>query len=573
MTTERLYADVHTGGDTLYLPLDEIEHRIALGQIGLDAHIDCPTITGDGAKPLWMIERFAKAGDTPEARMMSHFRKGKTPVVALSLLVVILCMGLLQQRGWLDVQMLGVGWSAISIHERWWTPWTYWVVHLDWMHWVGNGVLTYFCAQRVERMVGATSLLFYVVGIILASGFSVWALETGSVVGASTLVFGLWAMQVVLGFRFAHNLPPNVQSQYGWGNFLVFVPTLILNTLSADVSHVAHWTAMFIGGAFAVWSWPSTCQRPTEPTSQRYRHWAWLFVLQVVALIASIQCRITSVTQIGNALTTDAGFVLPVPTRLQSKTWCEQAVWQTDGLMLYSSGSWIQDSRESLSALSTERLHDCGVEQVTCTVGSTHSVQTINGLVLPSTAVWSTVECVGDAEFIERVLQRGELLLRVGCRVDGPQVKALCQDWLSQVQVTHATAELEAQQTWKDQDQVATKTLDYAQTLERYGRIVDADALLKTVEDRFDGYRWRGAQKRLELHRRHNIEWSDESQWLNDLANSLPVDEIAVLRQIVQVSIDRGNCEVAQRAWERWRSMMPTGLDDVGILVKQCRGD
>ncbi len=570
MTAERLYADVHTGGETLYLPLDEIEHRIALGQIGLDAHIDCPTLTGDRANPLWMIERFAKAGDTPEARMMSHFRKGKTPIVALGLLMVTLCMGVLQQRGWLDVRTLSVGWSAISVYERWWTPWTYWVVHLDWMHWVGNGVLTYFCAQRVERIVGAPSLLLYVVGIVLGSGFSVWAFENGAVAGASTLVFGLWAMQVVLGFRFAHNLPPRVQSQYGWGNFLVFVPTLILNTLSADVSHVAHWTAMFIGGAFAIWSWPSTSQRPTD---SRYKSWAWLIALQMVAVIVSSQGAITSVTQTDKTLTTDAGFVLPVPKRLQSTGWCDQAVWQTDGLMLYSSGAWISDTQESLSALSTAGLHDCGVEQVTCTVASAHTVETLNALVLPSTTVWSTVECFGDAEFVERVVRRGELLLRVGCRVEGPQAKSLCREWLSRVQLTQAVAEREAHQAWKDQDQVATKTLDYAQTLERYGRIVDADALLKTVEDRFDGYRWRGAQARLLLHRRHSIEWPDERIWLSDLANSLPVDEIDVLRDIVQLSIDRGDCVVAQTAWNRWRSMMPTGLDEIGLLVKQCRGD
>ena len=74
MTAETLYADVYTDGEVLYLSVDEIEHRLALGRIGLDAQIKCPPLTGDDPKPIWMVERFADCANTPEARMMAHMR-------------------------------------------------------------------------------------------------------------------------------------------------------------------------------------------------------------------------------------------------------------------------------------------------------------------------------------------------------------------------------------------------------------------------------------------------------------------------------------------------------------------
>ena len=59
---------------------------------------------------------------------------------------------------------------------------------------------------------------------LLGSALAIWLLESGTVIGASTLVFGLWAMQVGWGFRLAHSLPPKVQAHYGWGNFWCSFP-------------------------------------------------------------------------------------------------------------------------------------------------------------------------------------------------------------------------------------------------------------------------------------------------------------------------------------------------------------
>ena len=564
-----LYADVYTDGELLYLSLDEIEHRLALGQIGLDAQVNSPQLTGDGPKPIWMIERLAHCANTPEARMMAHMRGAPIPVCSMLLLLAILCGGLLQQRGWFNPQQMAIGWSPISIHNHWWAPWGYWLVHLDWMHWVGNGVLAYFCAQRVERMVGGRSLMLYVSIIVLGSAMAVWLWESNIVIGASILVFGLWAMQVVLGFRLAQSLPLRMQSHYGWGNFLVFIPTLLLNTLSSDVSHIAHWIAMAIGAVIAVRCWPTTSRVRSEST---WDVWIWTLVVHGVVLLFSGWSSKADI-EYDVSINSDAGFVFPLSDHFHTKTWCDGPVWSTHGLTFYTSGAWVTDSSESLSALVTTGLHDCLVEQVTCFDEAEHDIILAEALELPNNIWWHEVRCEGDASFLEYVTQRGELLLRVGCQYEGMAAKEECSNWLSSIQLKQSTMEIEAFQRWKSDDQRGSIALEYSQELIRYGRINEADALLQEVESRFDEYRWRGTEARLNLHRSHPQDWLGEKQWLTDVADSLPVDEFPILRRVILLSKERKWCKISETAWTRWRKMMPVGLDEIGVLVNQCNGD
>ena len=114
---------------------------------------------------------------------------------------------------------------------------------------------------------------------------------------------------------------------------------------------------------------------------------------------------------------------------------------------------------------------------------------------------------------------------------------------------------------------------NYADQLIRFGRIEQADALLIEVESRFDDYKWRGTEKRLRLHLQYPYDWTLEKEWLSASALSIPVDEIVVLRLVVLLSNERGWCEIGTQAWQRWRTLMSTGLDDIEGLVNQCDGD
>ena len=93
------------------------------------------------------------------------------------------------------------------------------------------------------------------------------------------------------------------------------------------------------------------------------------------------------------------------------------------------------------------------------------------------------------------------------------------------------------------------------------------------VESRFDGYKWRGTEKRLRLHLQYSYKWTLEREWLAASAQSIPIDEITVLRLVVVLANERGWCDIGEQAWRRWRRLMPTGLDEIGGLVNQCDGD
>ncbi len=569
MSLEPLYAEVYTDGERLYLPLSEIEHRVAIGQIGLDAQLDCPSLVGDTPKPLWTVERFVEAANTPEARMMAHLRSSPTPFVSIGLLFLLLCAGILQQRGWLPLSEFAFGWSGIVLHHHWWSVWTYWLPHLDWMHWVGNVALTYFCARRIERMVGSHSLALYASILLLGSAVGIYFWENGLVMGASVLVFGLWTMMVGLGFRFADSLPPRLQSHYGWSNFMLFLPVLVLNVLSHDVSHVAHWTAIVLGGVLSVRCIPTTTQEIPQ-----FRNTLLMTVI-LHALVGGFFYNLsTKSPTMSKPFRTDAGFHLSLPERFIQQTWCESPAWQTEGVRLYSSGVWMDSDmqQESTPSKVISSLYACGLNQVTCRSVNQQPITLVANLDVMSDH-WEVVTCKGDQNSMEYVLERGSLFLRVGCQYEDDQAKAFCEHWLWTVKLGETTQEQSLFQEWKSQDQRGRETLQYAESLLRFGRLQDADRLLANMETRFDAFKWRGTEQRLSLHLSSDVEWIGEQDWLTHISQSIPVDEIMVLEKVLRLSKSRGWCDITAQTWVRWRKMMPTGLDELETLVNQCSGD
>jgi hypothetical protein len=71
------------------------------------------------------------------------------------------------------------------------------------------------------------------------------------VVGASTLAYGLWGAQIAIGFRFGRLLPPELQSRYGVGNLVLFLPLAFASLFDGPgVSLVGH-AGGLVGGIVA----------------------------------------------------------------------------------------------------------------------------------------------------------------------------------------------------------------------------------------------------------------------------------------------------------------------------------
>ena len=559
-------ATIYTEGGEFCLSLDEVKIRLASGQLGQDARIDCPVLTGGKPRPIWMIESLREYANTPEARMMDHLRSKPTPYVAIALMLGMMLMWILQGRGWISSVNAGLGWSSISIQNHWWAPWLHWGVHVDLAHWIGNAGLLYFCTRRVERVVGSISVIWVLSWILWGISLAVWQWETHLVIGASSWVFGMWAMQVGLGFRLADSLPRSVQAHYGWSNFLIFVPMVVLNTLSVDISNIAHWMAILIGVGLSIWMTPYTSRRSGE---QHPRQSLGQNILchGVFALCMFALTEVDSVegvrTRLSNGL-----MVVQVPNLLQ-RHWCGMDSWQQDGVILYAGEHWYtQDAIDQ--SFNSKNVDACVVSEATCVRESPERIQWWKEEHGPSE--WTVRKCSNTLGVtnLEYQVQRGSYGVRIGCTVWNNFALDWCKQWLNDVVLDQTISEYQAAAHWVQHDQSGGKTLEYAQLLQLYGRWEEVDGLYEGMEDRFDDYRWRATEERLRMHRGQQLDWIHEQLWLEQVGQSLPVDEIEVLRQSVLLANDRGWCDVSQNIWLRWRTMMSTGLDDIGILAKEC---
>ncbi len=566
--SKRLFATIYSGDETQFLSIDELEIKLARGQIGQDSHILCPPLTGELPQPIWTIESLRTLSNTPEARMMDHLRSDASPLVSIVGLLLIIIVGLVQQRGWLVPLDWGIGWSTIAIQDRWWTPWTHWLLHLDLAHWVGNGVLFYFCAQRVEGIIGSISLIWVLSMILWGSSLAIWLAEPNVVVGASSLVFGLWAMQVGLGLRLADSLPNHRRTHYGWGNLIVFLPMLVLNTLSVDISNIAHWSAMAIGGILAFAIRPQTGLPPTErrPKSSIILN----AFIHGCLMMYCVQLTKNHFPNIAHQRE-DSGVHWVVPAGFEKIDLCTLNAREQAGIKLFLGTQWTSLNAE-VSEIENEYWYDCGFVEPSCTIVNKHPVALHRSMAM-NDVYWTEFECqfANDLSITEYVLKRGEFLVRIGCQAN-PSAKEWCLEWLDHTKVGLSDIEIAAKRQWLKKDQQASQALLFAQTLMRMGRFNTADRYLHEVELRFDEYQWRGTEDRLRLHLLHPT-WKGERFWLEQIATSLPIQEIEVLRLVVILSLERGWCDIAAQVWLRWRGMMSTGLDDVETLVNQCIED
>lgn len=548
------------------MSLDDVKVRLGTGQLAQDAQIECVGLTDGIPKPIWMIDALREYADTPEARMMDHLRSKPMPRVSMALAVLMVLMWLVQSRGWLSSANAGLGWSSVSIQNHWWAPWTHWGIHVDLAHWIGNVGLLYFCARRVERIIGSISLMWVLSWILWFVSIAVWQWETHIVVGASSWVFGLWAMQVGLGFRLADSLPSTVQAHYGWGNFLVFVPMLVINTMSLSISNVAHWVAMLIGVGLSILIVPQTSIPKADRKSKRSLSMIGIGHLLCMGVFGLLT---TQDSMNGPNRVLSNGLNVVDVSNLVEDTWCGMSSWQQDGIVLYAGERWY-DGQVSEHSVLMEDLSECTTLNLQCT--EVESTPVIWSQQSYGDVEWRVWHCRDESgiQLMERRLQRGQFGVRIGCHVLNDFAAEWCQAWLDEATVDASLAEYQAERHWNQHDQSGGKTLEYAQLLRLYGRWQEADQLYASMEGRFDDYRWRATEERLRMHRSHSEKWMHERFWMEQVAKSLPMDEIDVLRQGVLLANDRGWCDLSQNIWMRWRTMMPTGLEDVKALVEQC---
>ncbi len=216
-----------------------------------------PEWTGEGFAPAREIAALRDVLASDEARMCARLRRPTMTWVTGALCVVIGIVGIVQGVGavigWNDRLL---AWSAVGFEHTvldgaWWTPFTAAFTHVGLGHLGVNLPLLAYCGYRTERVLGAWGAASVLAGALLGSTVAILLWSDLPVVGASTLAYGLWGAQIAIGFRFGPLVPRELQSRYGIGNLVLFLPLAFMSLFDGPgVSLVGH-AGGLVGGALA----------------------------------------------------------------------------------------------------------------------------------------------------------------------------------------------------------------------------------------------------------------------------------------------------------------------------------
>lgn len=164
-------------------------------------------------------------------------------------LIVFLCMevfGLINGLGLHGSESVGVlmkfgaiTWDSIVVYHQWWRLITPIFVHIGFLHILMNSVTLYYIGQQIEGLFGHWRFfVMYLLSGILGNAMSLGLGRSNSVsAGASTSLFGLCAIFLVLGHLFKHN--PAVQAMArSMGMFIGM--NLLFNLFFPNVDILGH---------------------------------------------------------------------------------------------------------------------------------------------------------------------------------------------------------------------------------------------------------------------------------------------------------------------------------------------
>jgi membrane associated rhomboid family serine protease len=250
-------AQVRYASETLLMPPAELEEELRRGRLPDSVHVQHPEWTGEGFAPAREIAALRAVLASDEARMCARLRRPTMTWVTASLCLVMGLVGIGQGiaavLGLNDsvLDFSAVGFEHTVLDGAWWSPLTAAFTHIGFGHLGVNLPLLAYCGYRTERVLGPWGVAAVLTGALLGSTIGIVLWSDLPVVGASTLAYGVWGAQIAIGFRFGPLLPPELQSRYGIGNLVLFLPLAFMSLFDGPgVSLVGH-AGGLMGGAIA----------------------------------------------------------------------------------------------------------------------------------------------------------------------------------------------------------------------------------------------------------------------------------------------------------------------------------
>jgi membrane associated rhomboid family serine protease len=555
------------------MPISEhdLEMGIRCGQIPLDSVVQYTPWTGKDFVPVWKVSQLKNACLAPYALVIDHLRQEVIPWASGFLFLLTMVAALLQFRGWFGNDILfdaALGWSNTWISWKWWTPWLSQLIHLEPLHALGNILILFYCAFRVERAFGFWTVLLTASVSLLFGTVAVLLLGQKMVVGSSVLVFGLWACQVAIGFRLAEILPREFRGLYGWGNFLLFVPLLMINIMSEDVSNLAH-TGGIIGGALVgfLYSPDTMIPRKRRRPLRRIVHVLYAKVL-LFAFISLGQYPGIVCFPEEKIDRKEAGVLVTLPERMFMESWKSMTVWKGaygEETFFYADSFWLSTNR----SVSKKDIKTWWTENLNTEVEDID----LKGVAKPG---WTNFYFQTEDKIIwEQVHQQGKYLIRTGCTLRKKERQRLrfCSHWLNQVQIQEASELTSARLRYEQFSQTPEEAFSYGSLLFEFGQIKKADVIYKQAAYRNDKYRWQALYERLLLRMSNpeDFNWADDQIWMNTLFHLIPISQGRLFELAVRYANSNGKCNMVDIAWKRWSGLITVKDQAMHNLILQCR--
>lgn len=239
------------------MPAAELEEELRRGRLPDSVHVQHPEWTGEGFAPAREVAALREVLASEEARACAWLRRPAITWATVALCALVALVGFAQGVATLLgandrlVDFAALGFERTVLDRAWWTPYTAAVTHIGFGHLAVNAPLLAYCGYRTERVLGASGLAAVLGGSLLGSTVAILRWSDLPVVGASTLAYGLWGAQIAIGFRFGRLLPPELQSRYGVGNLVLFLPMAFMSLFDGPgVSLVGH-AGGLVGGSLA----------------------------------------------------------------------------------------------------------------------------------------------------------------------------------------------------------------------------------------------------------------------------------------------------------------------------------
>jgi rhomboid protease GluP len=452
-----------------------------------------------------------------------------------------------------------MGWGHQLLDGRWWGIWTSQLLHGGPVHILSNLAIIGYCGFRVEQALGRTGLLQVMAASVLGGSVLVLLLGRSPVAGSSILGFGLWGAQIAVGFRWEECIPPALRSRYGWGNLAIFAPLYAFNLQQDGISQLGHLGALLGGLLLGLFSPP--------PGGKRVVGLYLFCVLFLLGILPGQLWRVPSIWAIGPMRTDAVGEVsIPLPSRMVEAERGGLSGWSAyghDRSLVYVRSEWLGG------------FEPAGSDWMESDWATRFEVSEI---VQEESAVPWRVRVIRSATgdlVIERSLQRGSHLLRVGCWLDASawRREAACREWLSRAEPGIPSSLRKAKSDHESFPYLPRLAAVYANLLYRSGDAELADGLYGRLSQRDDLWAWEGPRQRILM--RAAVSWLGAPQadrpWLLQAVDAPVTQERLPLLAAGWLAV-RGDCEGLGSVGEllRKRSVPADWLEELAQIEEVC---